>query len=153
MPYKRPKEKKIKKKDRDLLDNKEMDAKKRGTKAAVKKTITIETILNATNDAYAEDYKKKNKFKGKVVISDKMILDSEQQQIMLTQIALGIAKDGLSGLSASNGEKMKAIELLAKIQANEVGGDVIAEHNESIRQLEIKNTNSEAPQRKLEDFE
>lgn len=110
-----------------------------------KKYTTIDDILQKSIDTFNQGANTNLELKG-------FVMNSEQQQQLLTGIALGIVKDGLTLTSATLGEKMKAVEILQKIQQNEVGGKVIEEHNESIKRFELENQ-TEVKQRNLEDFE
>jgi hypothetical protein len=69
------------------------------------------------------------------------ILTTEQCKIVLTQIALGNAKDGLTQLPPSTSERMQAVKQLTDLQKNDVSTNAIDQHNESIRIFEIENNN------------
>lgn len=85
------------------------------------------------------------------------ILSTDQMKIILTQIAIGNAKDGLTGLAPTTSERMTAVRQLADMTKSDINGDAIEEHNESIKEFELKNgmndENDVVPNRNLGDFE
>lgn len=125
--------------------SKEKELAKEVRKRTRRNPTTIDDILQKSIDTFNQDSNSNLELKG-------FVMNSEQQQQLLTGIALGIVKDGLTLTPATLGEKMKAVEILQKIQQNEVGGKVIEEHNESIKRFEMANQ-TEVKQRNLEDFE
>lgn len=123
-------------KEREKKVHKKVKAYRKG------KVKTIEDILC--------DNAKKFSMKGDEVLSN------EQMKILLTQIAIGNAEDGLTGLAPSIGERLTAIKQIADMTKNDVDDNAIEEHNESIREFEIRNgidAVNNAPNRKIEEFE
>lgn len=80
------------------------------------------------------------------------ILSLEQIEMSLTQIALGNARDGLTGLRPTTSERMVAFKQLCDIKKNKVDEAAIDEHNDSIRELEFRNNYDEAPSRDIKDL-
>lgn len=80
------------------------------------------------------------------------ILSLEQIEMSLTQIALGNARDGLTGLRPTTSERMVAFKQLCDIKKNKVDEAAIDEHNDSIRELEFRNNYDEAPNRDIKDL-
>ena len=84
------------------------------------------------------------------------ILSNDQMKILLTQIAIGNAEDGLTGLAPTIGERLTAIKQIADMTKNDVDDNAVEEHNQSIREFEIRNgidAVNNAPSRKIEEFE
>lgn len=136
-----PKKKRLKISNKNLSKEAKARRKKVTKKANAYKKGKIKTIDDILQEQAEEFGMRGNE-----------ILSLEQIEMSLTQIALGNARDGLTGLRPTTSERMVAFKQLCDIKKNKVDEAAIDEHNDSIRELEFRNNYEEAPSRDIKDL-